>query len=148
VNQIKRVKFKGSFKRDFETDELNFEYVPRWKSILKGIFTVVINLAYVGMVTEVILLLFVFKTYLYQSGLPQTVVQQTPAILISIATQVFTKIYTILIKSIINFENHKTVAEYEGSLISKVALITFVINFYSIFIFAYFSGYLASSYIC
>jgi len=71
--------------------------------VLKGVFTVIINLAYVGMVTEVILLLFVFKTYLYQLGLSQTIVQQVPAILISIAVQVFTKIYTILIKSIINF---------------------------------------------
>ena len=71
--------------------------------MLKGVFTVIINLAYVGMVTEVILLLFVLKTYLYQSGLSQTIVQQVPAILISIAVQVFTKIYTILIKSIINF---------------------------------------------
>ena len=103
MNQIKRVKFIGSFKRDFETDELNFEYVPRWKSLLKGFFTVVINLAYVGMVTEVILLIFVFKTYLYQSGYSQTVVQQGPAILIAIVVQIFTKIYTILIKSIINF---------------------------------------------
>lgn len=71
--------------------------------MLKGVFTVIINLAYVGMVTEVILLLFVLKTYLYQSGLSQTIVQQVPAILISIAVQIFTKIYTILIKSIINF---------------------------------------------
>ncbi len=29
-NQLRRIKFEGSFKRDFETDELNFEYVPRW----------------------------------------------------------------------------------------------------------------------
>ena len=72
----------------------------------------VINLAYVGLVTEVILLLFLFKTYLYQLGYPQTIVQQAPAILIAIATQVFNKLYTILIKSIINFENHKTVADY------------------------------------
>ena len=103
VNQVKRVKFKGAFKRDFETDELNFEYVPQWISVLKSIFTVLINLAYVAMLTQVILLLFVFKTYLYQSGYSQTVVQQVPAILISIATQVFIKIYTILIKNIINF---------------------------------------------
>ena len=71
--------------------------------MLKGVFTVIINLAYVGLVTEVILLLFVFKTYLYQSGLSQTIVQQVPAILISIAVQVFTQFYTILIKFIINF---------------------------------------------
>jgi len=71
--------------------------------VLKGVFTVIINLAYVGMVAEAILLLFVFKTYLYQSGYSQTIVQQVPAILISIAVQVFTKVYTILIKSIINF---------------------------------------------
>ncbi len=38
--------------------------------------------------------------------------------------------------------------EYESSLVSKSALISFVINFYSIFIYAFFSGYLSSSFIC
>jgi hypothetical protein len=102
----------------------------------------------VALVAEVILMLFLFKTYLYQSGQPQLLVQQLPAILIAVATQIFTKVYTILIKNITEFENHKTVTQYESSLVSKSALISFVINFYSIFIYAYFSGYLASSFIC
>ena len=97
------MKFEGAFKRDFETDELNFEYVPKWQTILKTIFTVTLNLVYVALVTEVILMIFLFKTYLYQSGYPQIFVQQAPSIMIAIATQIFTKIYTIMIRNITNF---------------------------------------------
>ena len=102
-NQERRVKFEGEFKRDFETDELNFEYVPAHKTFFKTLFTVVLNFAYVALVAEVILLLFLFKTYLYQRGFPQLVVLHIPSILIAIATQIFTKVYTILIKNITNF---------------------------------------------
>jgi hypothetical protein len=102
----------------------------------------------VFLVALVMLLLFLLKTYLYQSGLDQNLVNQIPSILIAVASQIFSVIYMKILKSITIFENHKTVSEYEGSLISKASLITFIINFYSIFIFAYFSDYLASSYIC
>lgn len=122
--------------------------MPKWKTALKTLFTVVLNLAYVLLVALVILLLFLFKTYLYQLGLDQNIVNQVPSILIALASQVFSKIYMVIIKNITIFENHKTVSEYEGSLISKASLITFIINFYSIFIYAYFSDYLASSFIC
>ena len=146
--QEKRVKFEGAFKRNFETDELNFEYVPAWQTALKTFFTLVVNATYVLLVALVILLLFVFKTYLYQRGLPQQAVNIIPSVLISIASQIFSKIYSIVIRNITIFENHKTVSEYESSLNSKVFLMTFFINFYSIFIFAYFSNYLGSSQVC
>jgi hypothetical protein len=101
--QEKRVKFEGSFKRDFATDELNFEYVPRWKTLLKTIFTVILNLAYVLLVAEVILLLFLLKTYMYQKGYNQTLVNQVPSILISVASQVFNKVYMMIIRNITIF---------------------------------------------
>ncbi len=63
----------------------------------------VLNLTYVALVAEVLLMLFLFKTYLYQSGFSQTVVQQAPSILIAVATQIFTKVYTTIIKNITNF---------------------------------------------
>lgn len=63
----------------------------------------VLNVTYVALVAEVLLLIFLFKTYLYQSGYGQTVVQTTPSVLIAIATQIFTKVYTIMIKNITNF---------------------------------------------
>ena len=77
--------------------------MPKWKTVLKTSFTFILNLAYVILVAEVMLYFFLFKTYLYQLGLSQTLVQQVPAILIAIATQVFSKVYTILIKNITNF---------------------------------------------
>lgn len=104
------MKFEGSFKRNFETDELNYEYVPKWKTALKTIFTVILNLAYVLLVALVILLLFLLKTYLYQKGLDQNIVNQVPSILIAIASQVFSKIYMFIITKITVFENHKTVS--------------------------------------
>ena len=48
--------------------------MPKWKTILKTIFTMVLNIAYVVLVVEMILLLFLFKTYLYQSGYSQQLV--------------------------------------------------------------------------
>ena len=62
-----------------------------------------LNFAYVALVAMVILMLFLFKTFLYQSGYPQLVVQHIPSVLIAIATQIFTKVYTIMIKNITNF---------------------------------------------
>lgn len=82
---------------------MNFEYVPYWEVALKAFFTFVLNLAYVVLVVEVLLLLVLFKTYLYQSGFSASMVNTVPAIMIAVATQIFTKIYTIIIHSITNF---------------------------------------------
>ena len=97
------MKFDGNFMRNFETDELNYEYVPKWKTVLKTLFTITLNLAYVLLVALVILLLFLFKTYLYQLGLDQKIVNQVPSILISLASQIFNKIYMKIIKNITIF---------------------------------------------
>ena len=70
---------------------------------MKTLFTIILNAAYVALVAEVILLLFLLKTYLYQKGYPQLVVLHVPSVSIAIATQIFTKVYTILIKNITNF---------------------------------------------
>lgn len=77
--------------------------MPKWKTALKTLFTVILNLAYVLLVALVILLLFLFKTYLYQLGLDQNIVNQVPSILIAISSQVFSKIYTVIIKNITIF---------------------------------------------
>lgn len=122
--------------------------MPKWKTLLKTIYTLILNILYVTLVAQVILLLFLFKTYLLQKGYDQNIVNSVPSLLVAVASQVFSFIYKIILRQITIFENHKTVADYEGSLISKASLITFIINFYSIFIFAYFSDFLASSYIC
>lgn len=70
---------------------------------MKTLFTLILNLAYVFLVALCILLLFLFKTYLYQLGLDQTIVNQVPSILISVASQVFSKIYMIILKKITIF---------------------------------------------
>lgn len=75
-------------------------------------FTIILNLAYVLLVAEVILLLFLLKTYMYQLGLDQNLVNQVPSISISVASQIFNKVYMVIIKNITIFENHKTVSDY------------------------------------
>lgn len=47
---MRRVKFVGDYKRDFETDEINFEYQSTLEYILKLGFTNLLNMAYVGLV--------------------------------------------------------------------------------------------------
>lgn len=105
-------------------------------------FTYLITLAYIILMALVIILIFVFKTYLFQTGQPQELVSVVPSLLISIAVQVFNKLYTILIKAITDFEEHKTVNSYESSLVLKAFFINFLVTFYALFIFAFFSQYL------
>jgi hypothetical protein len=63
----------------------------------------VLNIAYVALVVEVILLIFLFKTYMYQLGLAPTLSTTLPSVMISVSAQIFTKIYTIIIKHITIF---------------------------------------------
>ena len=81
--------------------------------------------------------IFILKIYLYQSGEEQIIVDQVPAILISVSIKVFNFLYTKLIYTILQFENHKTVQEYESSLVSKSYIITFINTFYSLIFYAF-----------
>lgn len=144
----KRVRFVGSYRRNFETDEMNEEYVPGWASVLKLIVGIVANILYLTFVSLVIIEIFILKSVLFQRGYSQSTVNGLPAILIAIAVQVFSYVYIFLIRLITMFENHKTISMFEQSLISKSYTITFVITFLSIFIYAFFSAYLDSEYLC
>ena len=64
----KRIQFEGKFKRNFLNDEINFEYVPISRKIMSGVFTFVINVAFVAVMGLSIFGIFVLKIYLYQSG--------------------------------------------------------------------------------
>ena len=121
---------------------MNYEYKPAYSVILRRLFAFLISVIYVVLMALVIVLIFVLKTYLFQTGQPQDVVSIVPSILISIAVQVFNAIYTILLKVITDFEEHKTIISYESSLVSKAFLINFLVTFYSLFIYAFFSSFL------
>lgn len=96
----------------------------------------------------VIVEIFVFKTYLYQSGYDQQIVSIVPSLLISISVQIFTFLYTILIKYLTDFEDHKTITSYESALTLKSYIINFLVTFYALFIYSFFSQYLESDFIC
>jgi hypothetical protein len=49
------VTFVGEYKRNFETDEVNFQYVPEYITMFKSIFTFVINILYLTLVSLVII---------------------------------------------------------------------------------------------
>lgn len=95
--------FVGKYRRNFETDDMNFQYVPKWITILKSIFTFVINILYLTLVSLVLILIFVLKSVLFVRGYSQNTVNVVPSLLISIAVQLFNLLYTYLIGLITQF---------------------------------------------
>ena len=85
---------------------------------------------------------------MYQRGLDQTTLTLVPSILISVTVQVFNFLYGIIVKQLVDFENKKTVSEYESSLSSKSFVVTFIVTFYALFIYGFFSQYFEGSDVC
>lgn len=74
--------------------------MPKYRTIIKSVFTFIVNLAYFVFVCLVIIYIFVLKSIMFQKGYPQTVVNAIPSILISLVVQIFNYLYTYLIKLI------------------------------------------------
>lgn len=77
--------------------------MPAWKAILKTLYTLLVSLSYVAFVALLIMLLFTFKSYLFQSGYSQTSVDVLPSILIAITVQVCNYAFTLLMELIAEF---------------------------------------------
>jgi hypothetical protein len=93
-------------------------------------------------------MLFVLKSYLIESGYSQTISNSIPSLLVSLSTQVYNFVYSFVSNKLNNFENHKTVSQYESSLIFKNYLINFFNTFNSLFLIAFFSSLFTSVKLC
>ena len=127
---------------------MNDEQASPIPQFLKSALSFFINIVFVVCMGATILIIFALKNELYQRGSNQTVITVVPSLLIAITVQVFNFIYGIIVKLIVDFENKKTIPEYESSLSSKSFIITFVVSFYALFIYGFFSGYFEGSDVC
>ena len=114
----------------------------------KSAISLLISLIFVVCMGATILIIFALKTEMYQRGYSQTTVTVLPSILIALSVQAFNFAYQIIVKLLVDFENKKTVSEYESSLSSKSFVVTFVVSFYALFIYGFFSGYFEGSDVC
>jgi hypothetical protein len=63
-------------------------------------------------------------------------------------TLIYNQIYKILSKRLTDFENHKTISEYESSLIFKQFIVIFVNTFAPLFIYSFASRIFSSVDFC
>ena len=131
----------GTFKRNMETDEMNDEQASGLSQGLRSAIAFFINIVFVVCMGATILIIFALKTQMFQQGLDQQLITIVPSILIAVAVQVFNFLYAIIVKLLVDFENKKTIPEYESSLSSKSFVITFIVTFYALFIYGFFSTY-------
>ena len=127
---------------------MNDERVSSGFNIIKKIITLLFNIAFIILLAATLLLIFVFKGIIYQQGASQSAVTYGPAILIALTVHFYNFIYSKLIRFIVDFENHRTVSDYEESLSSKNFIITFIVTYFCLFLYAFFSNYLIGSNVC
>jgi hypothetical protein len=117
-------------------------------SIVKEVIAFAINVVFVVLLAAVILAIFTLKSTLIIYEYPQSTITAVPAILIAITTQLFNYLYNKMIGILVEFENKKTIPEYETALTSKSFIVTFVVTYFAIFVYAFFSQYFQADTAC
>jgi hypothetical protein len=54
--------------RNMENDNLNYEYAPVWKKILKVIYSSLVSVVYAMVVVTTVLMIFILKGYLIETS--------------------------------------------------------------------------------
>lgn len=134
--------------RNLEDDNLNFEFVPLWNKILKMSYSSTISVVYATLVVCTILLVFALKGYLVQSNASISASENIPAILIAITALLYNYLYKRLSKKLTEFENHRTLSQFESSVVFKQYTIIFVNTFAPLFIYSFLESVLLQVQFC
>jgi|JI6StandDraft_1071083.scaffolds.fasta_scaffold11530_3 hypothetical protein len=123
--------------RNLEDDNLNYEYVPLWKKVLKVGYSSLISIVYAVLVIVTVLMVFALKGYLIQTSASESTANGVPALLIVVTTMFYNYLYKRVSKKLTEFENHKTLSQFESSVVFKQYTIIFVNTFISLLVYAF-----------
>lgn len=140
--------FRGKFMRNLEDDNLNYEYVPLWKKFLKVSYSTLISVVYAVLVITTVLMVFALKGYLVQTSASESTANAVPALLITLTTLIYNYLYKKISKKLTEFENHKTLSQFESSVVFKQYTIIFVNTFTPLFIYAFLESVLPQVQFC
>lgn len=106
------------------------------------------SLIFTVLMASTILIIFVLKIQLLQSNASQATVTWVPSLLISFSIQLYNFLYSKVIRFLVDYENKKTTIEYERSLTHKSFIVTFIVTYFALFIYTFFSQYFDGDSIC
>ena len=133
---MSRGQFKGDQRRSPVTDELDEVFYEKSKRYKYFFLSVSVTVTIICMVLGIVAGLIIMKdtyTSVYYSYLA--------SILNAIQIQIFNYIYNRLAKYLTDLENHRTIIEYEDSLIVKSFAFQFVNSFNSLIYIAFIKPY-------
>jgi Calcium-activated chloride channel len=133
-----RPDFKGIFKRDLATSIMNEMTYPKIKKQLKVAFGFLVSVVLI--ICSVIFTLFVmaFKAYLIAEGeLTPLQINIIAPLINFIGAKFFAILFDVLSRKLNQYENHKSITQYENSLVWKMFLFNFFNSFNAFFVLAF-----------
>jgi hypothetical protein len=72
--------------RSMEDDNMNYEYAPQWKKILKQFYSTTVSILFLGLVVSTVIIIFILKGYMIELNYDSTTTSVIPAILIALSS--------------------------------------------------------------
>ena len=150
-DQTVRPAFDGKYIRCITNDDMNDEYYPESKRMVKMAFSYSIAFIIIACCVTCVFLLFLLKEYFRKCncvGGNSLIINTVPSVLNSIQILIFNGIYQAIAIKSNDKENHKYFNSYENSLIFKIFFFSFVNTFNSFFLIAFLSKFFPSLKFC
>ncbi len=135
--------FVGNYIRDLGSNNFNILEFPSIKRAMRMLWTFAVSFVLIVLSVGTTLMILWWRKS-FQGNFYQSLF---PILVNSIQIVIFNLVYHFLAVRFTNYENHKTIQEYEDSLILKLFLFNFCNTFNSFFVIAFIKPYLQDSFL-
>lgn len=129
--------FNGIFKRDLANSSMNVLVYSKTKRQFKMLFGGLISFIIILLSVAATLLIMYFKTWMLENGVSPTYANIIAPLLNFVSAKLFTLLYDSISKKLNNYENHKSITQFEDSLVYKIFLFNIFNNFNSFIVLAF-----------
>lgn len=135
--ETQRPDFKGTFKRDLANNSLNKLTYSNLKKELKVMLGLSISVFMILCSVAVTLAIMYLKQLFVDEGKSAFYINVVPPLLNFIAAKFFSISYDYVSRRLNDYENHRSITEFENSMINKIFIFNIFNTFNSFFIIAF-----------
>lgn len=135
--ETQRPDFKGTFKRNLANNQLNKLTYSNFKKEMKVILGIGVSFFMICCSIAISLGIMFLKNKLVEEKHSAFLVNVVPPLLNFIAAKIFSITYEIVSRKLNDYENHRSITEFENSMINKIFLFNLFNTFNSFIIIAF-----------
>lgn len=135
--ETQRPDFKGTFKRNLADNSLNKLTYSSFKKEMKVIFGICVSFFLICCSIAISVAIMFLKKKLTNENHSAFVINVVPPLLNFIAAKVFSITYEIVSRKLNDFENHRSITEFENSMINKIFIFNLFNTFNAFYIIAF-----------